>query len=116
MSGKGCYCVFNVKEIVLSLGGSQGMFQTHICGNSGESWKILNYIMIHLYSVLNWGCGRKEKNLQKNVPTMNITKLVTSYFSVLQKIFAEHDKDSSGSIDMFELTAALGKQGYVNIV
>ena len=31
--------------------------------------------------------------------------------AILQKIFSEHDKDNSGTMDMYEMRSALSKQG-----
>lgn len=33
-----------------------------------------------------------------------------------QKIFAEHDADRSGTMDMFEMRQALSKQGNVSLI
>lgn len=33
-----------------------------------------------------------------------------------QKIFAEHDRDNSGTMDMFEMRQALSKQGNVSLI
>ena len=33
-----------------------------------------------------------------------------------QKIFAEHDADNSGTMDMFEMRQALSKQGNVSLI
>ena len=33
-----------------------------------------------------------------------------------QKIFAEHDKDNSGTMDMYEMRSALAKQGKVSLI
>ena len=33
-----------------------------------------------------------------------------------QKIFAEHDADNSGTMDMFEMRRALSKQGNVSLI
>ena len=33
-----------------------------------------------------------------------------------QKIFGEHDKDNSGTMDMYEMRNALSKQGKVSLI